>query len=90
MSRKVSKILIVAGLVLIVASIGCFIGSSDAKSRLGNPQAMVHSLFNQGVAAQAQELRQMAEFLHYGGILSIVGGGVLVAVGLIGIVQKKD
>lgn len=89
MSRRVSTISLVAGLVLVAASIACFMGSSDAKSRLANPQAVMYSLFNQNAAAQAQELRQMAEFLHYGGILSIVGGGVLITVGLVGIVQRK-
>jgi hypothetical protein len=90
MSRKANGILVVVGVVLLVVSIACFAGSSDAKSRLSNPQAIAYSLFNQSVAAQAQELRQMAELLHYGGILSVVGGGISITVGLVGLAQKRD
>jgi len=90
MSRKTSGILVVVGVVFVVVSIACFVGASDTKSRLSNPQAIAHSLFNQSVAAQAQQLRQMGELLHYGGILSIVGGGIAITVGLVGMSQKRE
>jgi hypothetical protein len=83
-----NKILLVVGILLIGISIACFAASSELQGMLSNPNARLQSMFSQQAAYQMQTVTSQAKLFQYGGILTVAVGGVLIAVGLIGLIRK--
>ena len=83
-----SKIALVVGLLLIGVSVACFIGASDMQGRISDPAGIASTLFNRNAAYQLQQLRSQAQILQYGGIVTLVVGGVVLGIGLIRMIRK--